>query len=78
MGEVPSVLHAPLSLCQLSVLLTISCSLSTVISSPCVLLLSLLKPWPRPFYTPGKSERVQAGSGREVCLRHCAVHPVWK
>lgn len=45
MEEALSVLAAPL----ISVLLTVSYLLSTIISSPCLLLLSLLKPWYRLF-----------------------------
>ena len=48
---------------QLSVLLTGSCLLSTVISSPCLLRLFLLKPWHRPFYTPGNSNRAHPEVG---------------
>ena len=51
---------------QLSVLLTGSCLLSTVISSPCLLRLSLLKPWHRPFYTPGNSNRAHPEVGERL------------
>ena len=67
MGEVLSVLDAPLICVScLDVLLTVSCSLSTIISSPCLLLLSLLKPCHRPFYTPGKSNRAHPEVGERL------------
>lgn len=49
-----------------AVLLPVSCSLSTIISSLCILLLSLLKPCHRPFYTPGKSNRTHPEVGERL------------
>lgn len=39
--------------------------------------LSLVKSWPRLIYTRGKSDS-RSVSGREACVRCCAVLPMWK
>lgn len=54
---------------QLSSLLTVSCSLSTIIHSPGLLLCSLWTSWPRPVYTQGKFDGGRSWSGKEFCLR---------
>jgi len=66
------VCHQGLS--QLSILLTVSCSLSTIIHSPGLLLLSLWTSWPRPIYTQGKFDGGRSWSGRESRLRRSASY----